>query len=98
MAPPGAAKPVIGGVGFMLSAGAGLGIVGPSASGKSTLARALVGAWTPRRGRVTLDDIGLYDWSAAARGRYIGYLPQDVALLSGTIADNIARFDAAAEA
>ena len=91
--PPGASAPVIRGVGFALRAGAGLGIVGPSASGKSTLARALVGAWTPLRGEVRLDGIAFSAWSTGARGRHIGYLPQDVSLFSGTIADNIARFD-----
>jgi ATP-binding cassette subfamily C protein len=91
--PPGAAAPIIRGIGFKLRAGAGLGIVGPSASGKSTLARALVGAWTPLGGDVRLDGIALAAWSAHARGRHIGYLPQDVSLFAGTIADNIARFD-----
>ncbi len=93
VAPPGAAAPVISGVGFGLQAGAGLGIVGPSASGKSTLARALVGAWPPLSGDVCLDDIALGAWSASARGRHIGYLPQDISLFSGTIAETIARFD-----
>ncbi len=94
--PPGATAPVIRNVGFALAAGAGLGIVGPSASGKSTLARALVGAWQAQRGLVRLDGNALTDWTPDALGRHIGYLPQDVALLSGTIADNIARFDASA--
>jgi ATP-binding cassette subfamily C protein len=88
--PPGAAAPVIRGVGFALPAGAGLGIVGPSASGKSTLARTLVGAWVPQSGCVRLDGHVIGPWN----GGHVGYLPQDVALLSGTIADNIARFDA----
>jgi ATP-binding cassette, subfamily C, type I secretion system permease/ATPase len=94
--PPGASTPVVRCAGFALTAGAGLGIVGPSASGKSTLARALVGAWRPQRGSVRLDGRTLGDWSPDALGRHIGYLPQDVALLSGTIADNIARFDPSA--
>jgi len=96
--PPSAAAPVIRGVGFTLTAGAGLGIVGPSASGKSTLARALVGVWPPQKGSVCLDGTALAQWSPEARSRHIGYLPQNIALLSGTIADNIARFDANARA
>jgi len=91
---PGAAAPVIRGVGFTLAAGAGLGIVGPSASGKSTLARAFVGVWPPKKGSVCINGIALAQWSPEARSRHIGYLPQNIALLSGTIADNIARFDA----
>jgi len=96
--PPGAAAPAVRGVGFVLRAGTGLGIVGKSASGKSTLARALVGAWRPQRGSVRLDGRTLGDWSPDMLGRHIGYLPQDVALFAGTIADNIARFDAQASA
>jgi ATP-binding cassette subfamily C protein len=98
VAPPGSPAPVLHGVGFTLQAGAGLGIIGANASGKSTLARALVGIWQPQCGSVRLDGIPLERLSPAARGRHIGYLPQDVGLLSGTIADNIARFDAGASA
>ena len=95
VAPPGVPRPVIHGVGFTLVAGDGLGIVGPSASGKSTLARALVGVWQPVRmgGSVRLDGATLDQWSPEALGRHIGYLPQDVALFAGTVAENIARFD-----
>ena len=93
VAPPGAAAPIISGVGFVLQAGAGLGIVGPSASGKSTLARALVGAWPPLCGRRAPRRHRACRLERAARGRHIGYLPQDISLFSGTIADNIARFD-----
>jgi ATP-binding cassette subfamily C protein len=98
VAPPGERTPVIQGVGFALEAGDGLGIIGPSASGKSTLARALVGIWQPlgTAGGVRLDGATLDQWSADALGRHIGYLPQDVALFSGTVADNIARLDGAA--
>jgi ATP-binding cassette, subfamily C, type I secretion system permease/ATPase len=96
IAPPGACKPVVRGVSFALEAGGGLGIVGASASGKSTLARALVGACRPQRGRLLLDEHPLEDWTPDRLGRHIGYLPQDVALLAGTIADNIARFEAGA--
>ena len=89
VAPPGAATPVLRDIAFALPAGSGLGIVGPSGSGKSTLARALVGAWAPQQGCVRLDGTVIGPWSAA----HVGYLPQEVALFSGTVADNIARFD-----
>jgi ATP-binding cassette, subfamily C, type I secretion system permease/ATPase len=91
--PPGASAPVVREVGFTLQAGAGLGIVGPSASGKTTLARALVGAWQPQTGSVRLDGRPIAQWAPDSLGRHIGYLPQDIALFEGTIADNIARFD-----
>jgi ATP-binding cassette subfamily C protein len=90
--PPGQPKPIIQNVSFALAAGAGLGIIGPSASGKSTLARALVGAWTPQRGKVRLDGAALDQFETAALGRDIGYLPQDIELFEGTVADNISRF------
>jgi len=95
VAPPGEQRPVIQGVSFTLAAGDGLGIIGPSASGKSTLARALVGVWQPVRmgGSVRLDGATLEQWPSEAIGRHIGYLPQDVALFAGTVAENIARFD-----
>jgi ATP-binding cassette, subfamily C, bacterial PrsD len=80
-------------VSFTLNAGAALGIVGPSGSGKSTLARALVGAWKPARGVIRLDGSTLDQWNSDALGRRIGYLPQDVELLAGSVAQNIARFD-----
>jgi ATP-binding cassette subfamily C protein len=89
---PGQPKPIIQNVSFALAAGAGLGIIGPSASGKSTLARALVGAWTPQRGKVRLDGAALDQFEPAALGRDIGYLPQDIELFEGTVADNISRF------
>jgi ATP-binding cassette subfamily C protein len=99
VAPPGEKQPVIQGVSFSLAAGDGLGIIGPSASGKSTLARALVGIWQPMwqtmrmGGTVRLDGASLDQWPTEALGRHIGYLPQDVALFAGTVAENIARFD-----
>ena len=71
----------------------GLGVVGPCASGKSTLVRALVGAWTPLRGTVRLDQAALDQWDIEDLGRDIGYLPQDVELFDGTVAENICRFD-----
>ena len=95
VAPPGGNKPVLYNVSFTLEAGAGLGVVGPSASGKSTLARALVGAWLPstQGGSVRLDGAALDQWTPKAIGRHIGYLPQDIELFEGTVAANIARFD-----
>ena len=75
-----------------LHAGNGLGIIGPSGSGKSSLARLLVGVWQPARGRICLDGATYDQWSTEALGEHIGYLPQDVELLTGTIAENIARF------
>lgn len=95
VAPPGAMRPVIQGISFHLQAGEGLGIIGPSASGKSTLARALVGVWQPVRmgGSVRLDGAALDQWPPAKLGRHIGYLPQDIELFEGTVAQNIARFD-----
>lgn len=78
---------------FALQAGHGLGIIGPSGSGKSSLLRALVGVWRPVRGHVRLDSASLEQWSSDDLGRHIGYLPQDVELFAGSIAQNISRFD-----
>jgi ATP-binding cassette subfamily C protein len=80
-------------VAFQLKAGSGLGIVGPSASGKSSLARMLVGVWPTWRGKVRLDGAALEQWIPEDLGRHIGYLPQDVELFAGTVAQNIARFE-----
>jgi ATP-binding cassette subfamily C protein len=80
-------------VSFALRSGAGLGIVGPSASGKSSLVRALVGVWPASIGKVRLDGAALDQWLPEALGRHVGYLPQDVELFDGTVAQNIARFD-----
>jgi len=92
-APPGEQKIVLQDVSFGLEAGDGLGIIGPTASGKSSLVRLLVGVWQPARGKVRLDGAALDQWSPEALGGYIGYLPQDVELFAGTVADNIARFE-----
>ena len=89
---------VVNEVSFELKSSQGLGIIGPSGSGKSSLARALVGVWQPTRGNVRLDRAELNQWSSEALGRHIGYLPQDVELFDGTVASNIARLDPAAEA
>ena len=93
IAPPGTQKVVVHDVGFQLEAGHGLGIIGASGSGKSSLARALVGVWHPLRGKVQLDGAALDQWSPEALGGHVGYLPQDVELLAGTVAQNIARFE-----
>ena len=98
--PPGAQLPIVQAAAFQMRAGQGLGLIGPSASGKSTLARALVGVWPTLRGEVRLDGATLDQWDADALGRHVGYLPQDVELFEGTVAENIARFqpDAAPDA
>ena len=91
--PPGVQRFVVQDVAFSLKAGNGLGIIGPSASGKSSLARLLVGVWTPMRGKVRLDGAAFEQWDPEALGKHIGYLPQDVELFAGTVAENIARFE-----
>ena len=91
--PPGVQRLVVQDVSFALKAGQGLGIIGPSASGKSSLARLIVGVWAPARGKVRLDGAALDQWSPDALGKHIGYLPQDVELFAGTVAQNIARFE-----
>jgi len=97
-APPGAERPLLKGISFELAAGQGLGLIGPTASGKSTLARLLVGAWQPTLGHVRLDGAEISDWNRADVGRQVGYLPQDIELFAGTVRDNIARFTDAAPA
>nr|WP_134495517.1 type I secretion system permease/ATPase [Microvirga pakistanensis] len=90
--PPGDPRLLVREVTFQLKSGMGLGILGPSGSGKSCLARALVGVWTPVRGKVRIDAAALDQWLPEMLGRHIGYLPQDVELFAGTVAQNIARF------
>ncbi len=92
VAPPGAERPVIAEIAFALEPGDVLAVVGPSASGKSTLARALVGVWPAREGCVRLDDADLAQWPRDALGPQLGYLPQDTGLFAGSVAENIARF------
>ena len=86
-------KVTIRDVSFTLEAGEFLGIVGPSASGKSTLARLMVGVWKPLQGIVRIDDADMSSWPSERLGQYIGYLPQDIELFAGNIAENIARLE-----
>jgi ATP-binding cassette, subfamily C, bacterial exporter for protease/lipase len=91
-APPGQQQPVLRGVQFGLPPGCVLGVVGPSASGKTSLARLLVGVWTPLSGKVRLDGADVHIWNKEELGPHMGYLPQGVELIEGTLAENIARF------
>jgi ATP-binding cassette subfamily C protein len=95
--PPGAATPVLRGLSFQLPPGQALGVIGPSGSGKSSLARALTAVWRPAAGRIRLDGATLDQYDPDALGACIGYLPQRVTLFDGTIADNIARLQAGAD-
>ena len=90
--PPGGDTPVVKGVSLELLPGEALGMVGPSASGKSSLARALLGIWPVRAGTVRLDGADVSSWDRKELGPYIGYLPQDIELFDGTVAENICRF------
>ncbi|MGQ0583324.1 MAG: type I secretion system permease/ATPase [Reyranella sp.] len=95
LVPPGTSRVVVQDAAFQLKAGQGLGIVGPSASGKSSLGRAMVGVWAAARGRIRIDAAALDQWSPETLGPHIGYLPQDMELFAGSVADNIARFEPA---
>jgi len=90
--PPGSKNIVVRGVNMELDAGEALGIVGPSASGKSCLARALLGIWPTYSGKVRLDGADIFTWDRAELGPYVGYLPQDIELFDGSISENICRF------
>ncbi|SCB50998.1 ATP-binding cassette, subfamily C [Rhizobium multihospitium] len=93
LAAPASKNSIVRNISIELQAGDSVGVIGPSASGKSTLARGLVGLWPPVAGAVRLDGAALSQWDPHALGKHIGYLPQDVALFGGSIAENIARFD-----
>lgn len=90
--PAGREKPVLSRVNFEIAPGEVLGLVGPTAAGKTTLGEIIVGAVKPHVGAVRLDGIEMVSWRSSERGRYVGYLPQDIELFAGTIRDNIARF------
>lgn len=92
VAPPGSKHPVLKGVSFRIPPGSLIAVIGASASGKSTLARALVGVWPLLAGAVRLDGASVHGWNREELGPWIGYLPQDVELFDGTVAQNIARF------
>ena len=89
---PGQQVPIVRGVQFGLAKGEVLAVVGPSASGKTTLARLLVGLWPAMSGKVRLDGADVFTWDKSELGPYLGYLPQGVELLEGSLAENIARF------
>ncbi|MFZ5933419.1 type I secretion system permease/ATPase [Pseudomonas sp. HS6-2] len=93
LAPPGAKAPVLRSISFVAPAGSIVGIVGPSAAGKSTLVRGLMGIWPPQHGVVRLDGADIASWDKQALGPHVGYLPQDIELFEGSISENIARFD-----
>ena len=90
--PPGAAAAILSDVNLRIEAGTVLAVIGPSAAGKSTLVRAILGLYPPAAGSVRLDGASLDQWDRAALGPHIGYLPQDVELLDGSVSENIARF------
>jgi ATP-binding cassette subfamily C exporter for protease/lipase len=89
---PGGQVTLLRGVSFGLQPGDVVGVIGPSGSGKTTLARLLVGVWPAALGKVRLDGADIYQWNKAELGPHLGYLPQDIELFAGTVAENIARF------
>lgn len=91
-APPGSENPLLKNLNMTLPSGTLLGIVGPNASGKSTLGRIITGSWLPLEGTVRLGGVDVHQWHSEDRGRYVGYLPQESELFEGTVADNISRF------
>lgn len=90
-------NPILKGVALDLAAGESLGLIGPSAAGKSTLARVIMGIWLPLSGVVRLDGANIAEWDRDQLAQYVGYLPQDVELFAGTVAENIARLGDPAE-
>lgn len=93
VASPANGRVLLSDVSFELQAGQALAVIGPSGGGKSTLIRALAGVWPVLRGSIRYDDVDLAQWDPARLGEVIGYLPQEVGLLNGTVRDNISRFD-----
>jgi ATP-binding cassette subfamily C exporter for protease/lipase len=91
-AAPGSKALILKSVNFRIKAGEVVAVIGPSASGKSTLARLLVGVWPALAGAVRLDGADIFQWSKDELGPYLGYLPQDIELFDGTVAENISRF------
>lgn len=92
VAPPGWTRPIVRGLSFSVEAGSAVGVIGQSGSGKSTLARGLVGVWPASKGSIRLDGAAIEQWDRLALGAHIGYLPQEIELFDGTVAENIARF------
>jgi ATP-binding cassette subfamily C protein EexD len=92
IAVPGRSEPILNGVTLTIEPGTTVALMGPSAAGKSTLARVMLGLHPPARGRACLDGADVHNWDRTQLGRSVGYLPQDVELLDGTVAENIARF------
>ncbi len=90
--PPGAKVPSLRGLSFQINAGEAVGVIGPSAAGKSSLARALLGVWPVTAGKMRIDGADVSQWNRDELGPFIGYLPQDIELFEGSVAENIARF------
>ena len=90
--PPGSQIPALKGINMLIPVGTTLGIIGPSASGKSTFARAILGVWPIANGKVRLDGADVHQWDSVKLGKYIGYLPQDIELFEGSVSENISRF------
>ena len=95
--PKGAPAPVLSGISFRIEPGSIIGLIGPTGAGKSTLARCIVGSARPQRGTIRLDGADMNGWDPLDRGQHVGYVPQDVELFAGTVAENIARFGEASD-
>lgn len=92
LARQGGGEPILKGISFQLNPGEVMALIGPSAAGKTSLARVLAGAWRPSAGRALLDGMDVAQWAAEDRGRHVGYLPQDIELFAGTVSENVCRF------